>query len=198
MGIPPGQPMQAAAGPRIALLDVSKIFKNHARFKGMMEDMKADVQRAESEIRKQRDEITKLEERLQEFRKGTPDYKRNGGGGHPAQGRLDREGPDPGQRVPATRSQNLLQRVPGNLAGDRLLLPANSIDMVLQFNGDRSIRNRPDSVMPFINKQVVWSDPGLDITDADLAGIESDGGECAVRGRAAGSPFNNNQPPQQR
>ena len=67
--------MQSGAGPRIALLDVSKVYKNHARFKGMMEDMKADVQRAEVEIRKQRDEITKLEERLQEFHKGTPDYK---------------------------------------------------------------------------------------------------------------------------
>ena len=35
----------------MALLDVSHIFKNHARFKGMMEDMKADVERAEAQVK---------------------------------------------------------------------------------------------------------------------------------------------------
>ena len=34
-----------AAAPNIALLDVSYIFKNHPRFKSMMDEMKADVDR---------------------------------------------------------------------------------------------------------------------------------------------------------
>ena len=35
-----GPAVPSTTGPRLALLDVSKIFKNHQRFKGMMEDMK--------------------------------------------------------------------------------------------------------------------------------------------------------------
>ena len=40
-----------------------------------MEEMKADVQRAEAVVREERDTIGKLEERLQEFQKGTQAYK---------------------------------------------------------------------------------------------------------------------------
>lgn len=43
---PVGQPMvgQPMAGQTIALLDVTYIFKNHNRFKALMEQMKASVQ----------------------------------------------------------------------------------------------------------------------------------------------------------
>ena len=40
-----------APGFRVALLDVNYIFKNHARFKQMMEEMKGDVQRAEEQVK---------------------------------------------------------------------------------------------------------------------------------------------------
>ena len=64
------------AGMRIALLDVTRIFKSHARFKSMMEEMKADVQRAENAVKVERDSIGKAAEDLQAlYRKGTPEYK---------------------------------------------------------------------------------------------------------------------------
>ena len=44
----------------------------------------------------------------------------------------------------------------------------NRIDMVLRFNGEAVDVNRPDSVLTYINKPVVWYDPGLDITDQIL------------------------------
>ena len=40
----------AAAGP-VALLDVSRVYKGHARFKGMMDDMKAYVQKVETWVK---------------------------------------------------------------------------------------------------------------------------------------------------
>ena len=74
-GVPPAQPMSPAAGPRIAVIDVGKIFKNDARFKAWMEEMKGDVQRAENLVRDERKRIGDLEERLQTFQKGTQAYK---------------------------------------------------------------------------------------------------------------------------
>ena len=44
----------------------------------------------------------------------------------------------------------------------------NRIDMVLRFNGEAVDVNRPDSVLTYINKPVVWYDRGLDITDQIL------------------------------
>ena len=67
-----GQPM---AGSRIALLDVSRIFKNHQRFKSRMEEMKADVERAEANVKKESEEIVKQTEDLKMYQKGTREYK---------------------------------------------------------------------------------------------------------------------------
>ena len=40
----------------------------------------------------------------------------------------------------------------------------NGIDMVLRFNGDPADMQRPETVLTFINKPVVWYDKNLDIT----------------------------------
>ena len=69
-------PARPAGGPSIALLDVSYIFKNHARFKGMMEDMKADVERAENQVKAERDAITKLNERCRSSAREPPTTSR--------------------------------------------------------------------------------------------------------------------------
>ena len=81
-----GRPGQPVPGFRVALLDVNYIFKNHNRFKGMMEDMKGDVQRAEERVKQESDAIKKLAERLKEFRAGRPTislWKRNWPSGKP-------------------------------------------------------------------------------------------------------------------
>ena len=44
---------QALPGTRIALIDVNRIFQNHARFKAAMEHMKQDVAAAEKEMKEQ-------------------------------------------------------------------------------------------------------------------------------------------------
>ena len=69
------RPTTQAAAPLIALLDVSYIFKNHGRFKAMMDDMKSDVQRAEAQVKQETEALQKLAESAQDYRKGTPDYK---------------------------------------------------------------------------------------------------------------------------
>ena len=50
-----GQTQNAAARPssgdRIAVIDINHIFKNHVRFKAMVEDWKTEVKRAEAEMK---------------------------------------------------------------------------------------------------------------------------------------------------
>jgi hypothetical protein len=70
---PAAQP--AGGGSRLALIDITRIFKTHARFKQMMEDMKRDVMAAENHVKSERDAINKLAtEALPALNKGTQQY----------------------------------------------------------------------------------------------------------------------------
>lgn len=161
-------PAKPANGPSIALLDVSYIFKNHARFKSQMEDMKADVERAEQQVKTERDAIAKLAERLQEFRKGTPDYKN-------MEEELAKRQADLQVQVTLQKNEflqreaktyhNVYQEI---LQVTDYYAKQNGYDMVLRFNGDPVDVERPDSVLAFINKPVVWYQKQLDITPAVL------------------------------
>jgi Skp family chaperone for outer membrane proteins len=161
-------PATQGAGPRLALLDVSRIFKSHQRFKGMMEDMKADVERAEAQVKTERETITKLAERLQEFRKGTPDYKQ-------MEEELAKRQADLAVQVQLQKNEFLQREAKIYHSVYQEIWQAtdyfckqNRIDMVLRFNGEQVDVDRPDSVLTFINKPVVWYDRGLDITDPIL------------------------------
>jgi Skp family chaperone for outer membrane proteins len=162
---PAAQPM---AGSRMALIDVSRIYKSNARFKGMMEDMKADVERAEAQVKAQKEAITKLAERLQELNKGTPDY-------NDMEKDLAKRQADLAVAVQLQKNE-FLQReatIYHNVYQEiwqetDYFCKQNRIDMVLRFNGEKVDVNRPDSVLAFINKPVVWYAPDMDITDQIL------------------------------
>jgi Skp family chaperone for outer membrane proteins len=161
-------PAQPSGRPTVALLDVSYIFKNHARFKGMMEDMKADVERAEAQVKSERDAINKLGERLQEFRKGTPDYKQ-------MEEELAKRQADLSVQVTLQKNEFLQReaKIYHNVYQEiwqatDYYCKQNGVDMVLRFNGDPVDVERPDSVLSFINKPVVWYQKQLDITPAIL------------------------------
>ncbi len=67
---------QAQQNGAVAVIDVSKIFKEHQRFRASLEDMKKDVEAAEASLRKDGDEIKKLvEQAKQQYTPGSPQYK---------------------------------------------------------------------------------------------------------------------------
>lgn len=147
----------------IALLDVSYIFEKHARFKMMMNDMKSDVERAEAEVQAERETIRKLIERLEQFR-GTQDYKAMEEEVAKRQGDLavriqlqKKEFLQREARIYHTVYQEILQEV-------EYFCSTNGIEMVLRFNGDAVDVERPDSVLAFINRPVVWYSKDRDIT----------------------------------
>jgi len=155
---------QMGATPNIALLDVSYIFKNHPRFKTMMDDMKADVDRAESDVNKERDALRKLAERLDSYRKGSPEYKS-------MEEEIARRQADMSVKVQLqrkeflTREAKIYHNVYQEIAQEVDYYCANKgIDMVLRFNGDPVDVDKPDSVLSYINKPVVWYDKSRDIT----------------------------------
>ena len=169
MGGAPGQP---TAGPRLALIDVTRIVKNHERFKQQMAEMKRDVQAAEDKIQKERDDIKRqATEVLPALNKGSQQYQTLEEQLANRQAQLavemNRMKNDFLQRE-ATIYYNVYQEI---LQATGYFCKQNRIDMVLRFNGDPVDVQHPDSVLAFITKPVVWYDPGLDITDVILQDV---------------------------
>lgn len=182
--------------PVIALLDVSYIFKMHTRFKAMMNEMKGDVERAESTMKKERDQIMAMAERLKELRQGTPDYKT-------LEEDITKRQADLSVRV-SLQKKEFLQReakiyytVYQEIAQETdYYAKQYGIDMVLRFNGDQVDVEKPDDVLRDINKPVVWYAKDRDITPVILDALNrryaGPGGNGQPSGPAAtrtGVPF---------
>jgi Skp family chaperone for outer membrane proteins len=202
-GVPPAQPMPPAAGARIAFIDVGKIFKNDARFKALMEDMKRDVQGAENLVREERDRIGKLEESLRDYQKGTQAYQQMEEQITARKADLTVKVQIQGKQFQQRQAKiyyNVYQEI---LQVTDYFCKQHGIDVVLQIKGDPVDSEVAESVIPFINKQVVWYADDLDITKQILGELNRtainpprSADERGAPGRPA-SPFNGNQPPQQ-
>lgn len=167
-------PPRAAAGA-VALLDVNYLFDNHPRFKRMMTEMKGDVQRAEEQVKVERDNIRKLYEKLDQF-KGTPDYKA-----------MEEEA---AKRENDLKLQIALQRKEFVQREARIYYNVyqeiqqevdyyckqNGIDLVLQFNGTPVDVENPESVLKHINKLPVYYAQDRDITPIIRRNLEARGG----------------------
>jgi Skp family chaperone for outer membrane proteins len=198
-------PGQSPAGARMALLDVSRLFKFHPRFKGMMEDMKADVQRAEEQVRKDKEAITKLGERLQDLHKGTPDYQA-------LEEELARRQADLSVKVRLQQGEFLQReaKIYHNVYQEiwqatDYFCKQHGIDMVLRFSSEKVNPDQADSVLATINRPVVWYDQGLDITDNILQELNRTAINPAAADRRGGAapqpqqrPFSPFGAPQQR
>jgi outer membrane protein len=128
--------------------------------------------------------MNKLNERLQEFRKGTPDYKQ-------MEEELAKRQADLQVQV-QLRKNEFLQREAKiyhtvymeiwQVTDD--YAKQNGVDLVLRFNGDPVDVDRPDSVLTFINKPVVWYQKNMDITPAILGELN----RSAPTANRAGAP----------
>jgi len=166
---PVRQPVRPAynAAP-IALVDISYIFKEHLRFKAKMEQMKADVERAEAEVKSQRTMIVRLAEQLRELRSGTPDYKS-------LEEEITKRQADLSVRVSLQKKEFLQSeaKIYHDTYQEVLyevdhFAKAKGIAMVLRFNGDPVDTENPQSVLTYINKPVVWYSQDRDITKVVL------------------------------
>lgn len=159
---------QTAPRPSIALLDVNYIFKNHTRFNAMRADLTAEVERAEQQLKSQRDELQKQQDALKDFKPGSVEYKQR-------EQDLARRVADLNIRMQAQRKEFLLkeagiyntvykeiQQVVAYYANQQ------GFTAVVKFNGDPAQEDDPDTVLRTINQDVVWYAPGLDITPVIL------------------------------
>ncbi len=66
----------AAGGTSVAVLDVARVFKNHTAFMQQTEAIKQEIAAFEDELKRQRQAITEQAKALEQYRSGSPEYKR--------------------------------------------------------------------------------------------------------------------------
>jgi Skp family chaperone for outer membrane proteins len=159
------------AAPSIVLLDVTALFKAHPRYRGMMNDLKADIERAEAQVREESAKLKKLAEQLQEsYRPGTPEYKSE-------EENLLRRQNELSIRVKLQQKEFLLResKVHYNVYLEIIkevqhFCQQNNITMVLRYNGEKVDPEKPEDIARLLNQPVVYH-RGIDITQQIQAQI---------------------------
>jgi Skp family chaperone for outer membrane proteins len=171
---PAGGQGQPPTGPRTALIDVKKIIKNHARFKGMMEDMKKDYVKVEQAFREDQQKIRKLGEELQRWHRGTPNYQ-------DLDEEILRRTADLNIRVEKAKGEfqereakiyhSVYQEI---WQATDYISRQYGFEIVYNFNSEKMDPEKPQTIANQINNSVVWYDARLDITGAVLDELNRD------------------------
>lgn len=194
-----GQPVTGVSRPAVqapngvALLDVAYLFKNLKRMKSQMDQLKTEVESAEASLKRERDNLQSLVDRLKEFKPGTPDFKEleEQIATRDANLRIQtqiqqREFLERESKIYQTVYEEVLQEVD-------YFAQANNIAIILRFNGDPIDKDKPEDVLRNINKPVVWFSSGLDITGQILHRLDQRAGGTTPmpadnRGLPGGTP----------
>jgi len=193
---PPGQQPQTLVGQTV-LLDVNAVFKAHVRFKQMMEDMQRDVEQAETDVKQEKEKIRQLGETLQQYHPGTQEYVQ-------FDTELTKRQSDLAVKVQMRKKQFIQQEdkiyygvYQEVMAAVEDFAGQTGIALVLRFNRDPANADNPDNVLREINKNVVWSPRGRDVTDYIIQKVNAGAPLNASRpdGRMGVPMPGSNQPP---
>ncbi len=159
----PSQGLQP--GPaNIAVIDIAAIYKAHTRFTQMMNEIKADMEAADAAVKKERDTLKGMVDSLEQFRSGTPDYKR-------LEEEIARRQADMATRVQLQKKEFLLREARVHYTVYQEIMQevdyfaaSHGIAMVFRFNSEPVDVEKPDDVLRHINKPIVWVPQGCNIT----------------------------------
>ena len=164
-------PARPAGGPNVALLDVSYLFEKLPHFKAYMTQVTEDAQKAQDVVKREEQEIRKLAETA-EANRGSPKFKA-------IEEEITRRRGDLAVQIELQR-RNFQQRqakiyysVYKEIQDQASMVCAQyGYDIVLRFSGDPVDAERPESVLSYINRPVVWYDQQRDITPFVLKAIK--------------------------
>jgi Skp family chaperone for outer membrane proteins len=168
----------------IAVVDVSYIFKNHARHQQMIQSMKTEMTTTEAELKADGERIRQKEEQRNTFQAGSKEYKDLDEqlASDVAQFKLKM---DRLRKSFMEREATMYYAAYGdvsNIIQDYAV--RHDIAIVIRYNGDKADPNRREDVLREINKTVMFQNQ-IDITPDILAIVNRDaGGANPQMGRA--------------
>ncbi len=182
-------PQQSA--PSVVVIDISKVFKEHIRFKQQLEVMKTDVEGFEGYIRQERKRLTDKAEEVKRYNPGSPEYKR-------IEEEMARITSDLQVQTQLKRNEFMDREAKiyyntyvevSKLVQDFAM--RSGIRLVLRYNSEEIDPTKRDSVLAGVNNAIVFQYK-LDITDLIIS--EANKGSL-VGGGGGNTPINSQLPP---
>ncbi|MCH2114319.1 MAG: OmpH family outer membrane protein [Pirellulales bacterium] len=169
----PASPSANASRFGIGVVDVSYVFKKYSRFTTAMDGMKKEMQKAEAELKGERDGIQAKEEEAKRFNESAPEFikleeetVRLKADFNIKAGRIRKEFLEREAKVYYQTYMEVIQVV-------QSYAQQRELGLVLRFNGDPIDPNRREAILQGINKVVVHQN-GIDITPDVLALLNRD------------------------
>ena len=145
-----------AAQPTVVVIDIGYIFRNHVRFKQMMEDMKGDLENAEREFEGKRTEIGEMVTGLKRFNVGTPEYNSWEEKITEAQVRLQADMAKRKKEIVQKEAQSYFTVYREIEEVVQYFCDRHGINLVLRYNSEDIDPTNPQSVMQGVNRTVVY------------------------------------------
>ena len=148
-------PTNNATGTRVAVIDISKVFKEHPRFKAQMEAMKAQVKDFENQLQQRGQEIQKIQSDMRQFEPSSAEYKQ-------LEGQILKLQAD-GQVLAAQKKKEFLDqeaKIYFNVYNEIVqevsdFASQNGIAIVVRFNSEPIDPNDRQSVLEGVNRAIV-------------------------------------------
>ncbi len=177
------QPQAQSSGTQLAVIDISKIFKNHTRFKQAMEGMKTEVKNFETTLQQRGNQINELRKQMQPYDPGSAEYKQ-------LEAQIMKVQAD-GQIAAAQKKKEFLEReakiyfeVYTEVAAEvARFAEQHGIGLVIRFNSDPIDQKNRQAVLEGVNRAVIFQ-KHLNITNAILQRLE----QAQVSQRPAAAP----------
>ncbi len=163
---------QAQTGTRVAVIDISAIFRDHPGFRAQMEGMKQDVKAFEAQLQQRGAQIKTLQQQMQAFKPSSPEYKAK-------EGEILKIQAD-GQAAAAIKKKEFLEQESQIYYKTYREVEAEvgkfaqryGIGLVVRFNAGDIDPNVRASVLEGVNRAVVYQ-AGLNITGSVMKQIQA-------------------------
>lgn len=169
-----GGPVEVPKAPavKVGLLDLARVFANHDEFKKLSEKLRAEVEKAETELKRKKAELQVAVDHLAGLEKGSPEYIKQEQEITRVQAQIQvdvnvqkRDFFEEEAKMYLVVYQQIMVEV-GKLSR------ARGINLVMRFNGDPINPNDPQGIQKELNKAILYHD-GIDITDDVLRAVNA-------------------------
>lgn len=155
---------QETSPHRIAVVDVAYIFKNHSGIKAQVTQVENDLKNFDAELKTKREALKAAAEQLKQFKVGSPEYaaQEEKVAGMESKLRLDmarkrKELADAEAQIYYENYQQIAE-------GVKYLAQYYKINLVLRYNSEDMDKDKGDSVIRGVMKNIVYHDDSLDMT----------------------------------
>ena len=179
----------------MAIVDLSYVLKNHAGFNQRLEESRREAEAAQADLTAKRDAVQKLIVQLDDFQRGSPDYKKLEEEITKRQANLQVDLNITKKKFAETEAKVYYEAYQQVAAEIKSYADAAHINLVLKFNGDPVNKDSPEEIQREMLSLVLYYNQAIDITPIVLERLK---GQPGRQGPAPSSAQRPGVPPQRR